>query len=167
MVERRATREDAPDIARVHVDTWRTAYKDIVDPGFLERLSYERSTAWWDGVLANPAARGCTFVVESDGKVVGFAHAGETRSPHLPFDSELYAIYVLQEHQRKGGGRILVDAVRRALREAGFKSMLVWVLDTNPNRAFYERLGGALAGSKQDRIGELAVSEAGYGWNSL
>lgn len=162
-----ARKGDSLDIARVHVDTWRTTYQGLVDDGFLERLSYDRSQRWWDGVLSDQSPRSCAFVLENDEEVVGFAYAGETRTPHLPFDSELYAIYVLQQYQRKGGGRLLVDAVRDALRDAGFRSMLVWVLDTNPNRTFYERLGGALAGSKEDRIGDVAVTEVGYGWNSI
>lgn len=34
--------EDAPGIARVHVDSWRTTYKGIVPDKFLADISYER-----------------------------------------------------------------------------------------------------------------------------
>ena len=42
---RPATLEDAPAIARVHVDTWRTTYAGIVPDEHLAKLSYERSQA--------------------------------------------------------------------------------------------------------------------------
>ncbi len=44
---REATPDDIPGIARVHVDTWRTAYLGIVPAEHLAGLSYERSEARW------------------------------------------------------------------------------------------------------------------------
>jgi hypothetical protein len=41
LVIREAAPADAPGIARVHVDTWRTTYQGIVPDQFLARLSYE------------------------------------------------------------------------------------------------------------------------------
>jgi len=47
MIIRRATIEDLKGIAKVHVDTWRTAYKDIIPDSYLASLSYEkRETSW-------------------------------------------------------------------------------------------------------------------------
>ena len=38
---RTATADDASGMARVHVDTWRTAYRDILPASVLSALSYE------------------------------------------------------------------------------------------------------------------------------
>lgn len=42
---RAATPDDAPGIARVHVDSWRTTYAGIISAEFLANLSYEKSEA--------------------------------------------------------------------------------------------------------------------------
>ncbi|WP_330217584.1 hypothetical protein [Planococcus halocryophilus] len=41
MKTRKATEQDAPGIAKVHVDSWKTTYKEILPSAFLTSLSYE------------------------------------------------------------------------------------------------------------------------------
>jgi hypothetical protein len=41
MIIRRAELNDVVGIAKVHVDSWKTTYKDIVPDEFLIKLSYE------------------------------------------------------------------------------------------------------------------------------
>ena len=102
---RPATVDDAAGIAGVQVATWRTAFRGVVADRALERLDVERRTEWWRGMLAddgNPA-----FVAEGEGAVVGFAVGGTNRDAEPPFDTfsgQLYAIYVLDSHQRGGTG---------------------------------------------------------------
>lgn len=44
----------------------------------------------------------------------------------------------------------------------------MWVLDGNrPARAFYEALGGRVAGQWEDRHEGLTLAEVAYGWVSL
>jgi GNAT superfamily N-acetyltransferase len=159
-----ASISDAATIARIHVDTWRSAYEDILPVELLERLSHDRSTQWWTSVLSTPAPRSCLRILNAGTTPVGFAFGGENRARDLPFEGELQAIYVLEEHQGKGGGRLLFDAVRKTLREAGLRSMLLWVLKNSPSRTFYERLGGIVAGQKPDAVGDTAVMLVAYAW---
>ena len=42
--------------------------------------------------------------------------------------------------------------------------MIIWVLADNPNRAFYERIGGREAGRRSIRVGGAPVDEAAYVW---
>jgi hypothetical protein len=51
MLIRRATLEDAAAIARVRVDTWRTAYRGIVPDEFLDNMSYEGNESRWAEML--------------------------------------------------------------------------------------------------------------------
>ena len=44
---RRARVEDAAEIARVHVDSWRTTYAGLVPADHLASLSYERFEQNW------------------------------------------------------------------------------------------------------------------------
>ena len=48
---RTATVDDASGMARVHVDTWRTAYRDILPASVLSTLSYEHAFFKLDGVF--------------------------------------------------------------------------------------------------------------------
>ena len=43
--------------------------------------------------------------------------------------------------------------------------MLLWVLENNPSRTFYERLGGIVVGQKPDTVGDTAVTLVAYGWH--
>lgn len=57
---------------------------------------------------------------------------------------EVYAIYVLPEYQRQGIGRQLMSMCAEELLRGSMDTLLVWVLEANPARRFYERLGGEL-----------------------
>lgn len=160
---RPATEDDAPAIARVHVDTWRTAYRGIVDGAYLRSLSYPDFEKRRRQRLATPGT--ITFVAEVRGKVVGFATAGPNRDLDTEYDTELYAIYIRKAFARKGLGSALVAAVARGLSDAGHRAMVLWVLrDNAPSRRFYESLGGTLAGEKSSRFGSQDLPHAGYGW---
>lgn len=81
-----------------------------------------------------------------------------------PYEAEIYALYILEAHQRRGIGRRLVQAAAREFGRRGLGSMVVWVLAANPARRFYEALGGRLAGSQPIVIGGATLEEVAYGW---
>ena len=123
---REAVPADAGAIARVHVDAWRTTYAGIVLYEYLAGLSCEDREATWSRILASNRPSECNFVAETDGaEIVGFAGGGPEREGDRTYLGELYAIYLLQERQRKGAGRVLASAVARRLLSDGFDSMLV------------------------------------------
>src|ERR1700730_16269638 len=137
---RPAELDDAAEIARVHVATWRSAYRGLLPEDFLASLSEAQYTERWKRVIGEGTSR--VFVVEEVIGVAGFASGGRERAGETGFSGELYALYVLEEAQRRGHGRELVRAVAGALRELHLPDMIVWVLrDNSPARAFYERLG--------------------------
>ncbi len=163
---RPATESDAPAIARVHVDTWRTAYRGIVDAAYLKSLSYADFEKRRRQRLATPGT--ITFVAEVRGKVVGFATGGPNRDLDTEYDAELYAIYIRKAFAGKGLGSALVAALARDLAAAGHRAMVLWVLrDNAPSRRFYESLGGRPAGEKSSRFGSQDLPHAGYGWPEI
>ena len=165
---REARPEDAPAIARVHVDSWRSTYTGIVPDEHLAALSYERREQGWRDALSNPDHPSFVYVAGDEaGKVVGFASGGPEREGHPDYKGELYAIYIFAEYQRRGLGRQLTQAVARRLLNAGTSSMLVWVLAGNPGRAFYEALGGQYLSEKKITIGEKELVEVAYGWKDI
>ncbi len=165
---REARPEDAPAIARVHVDAWRSTYTGIVPNEYLAALSYERREQGWREALSNPDHPSFVYVAGDEaGQVVGFASGGPEREGNPDYKGELYAIYLFAETQRRGLGRQLTQAVARRLLSAGISSMLVWVLASNPGRAFYEALGGQYLSEKKITIGEKELVEVAYGWQDI
>lgn len=166
---RQAVLADAPGIAKVHVDSWRTTYAGIVSDEYLASLSYGARQKVWENVLGADKPYNCIIVgVTLDGAIVGFAHAGPEREGETGYDAELYAIYLLQEHQGGGVGRLLTIAVARGVLDAGMTSMMLWVLEDNYNaRRFYEGLGGAAVDRKCVQIGDVVLVEVAYGWNDI
>jgi len=165
---RAATEADAGQIARVHVLAWQEAYGGILPEEFLASLSVDRRREMWQSQLADPGLASGIFVVASqEGHVVGFSSAGPARGEGLDSDGEVYAIYLLASHQRRGFGRALFHAAANSLYQLGLRSMLLWVLKDNPSRGFYEHLGGRVFREQSLEIGSNQYLEVAYGWPDL
>jgi len=161
---------DAPALARVHIDAWRTTYRGILPAEGLAGLSYERREHWWNEVLALvPEQRHVVFVAEDQaGRVVGFSSAGREPSGDPVYNAELYAIYILEEYQRRGLGSRLMHAAVDGLVQTGYTTMLLWVVADNVgSRRFYEMLGGRVIREKPIEIFGVTVAEVSYGWDDL
>ena len=156
--------DDAPAIAEVHVASWRTTYKGIFSDTLLDSLSVDKREQSWREMLALPEPNSVTLVAcNLDESIVGFISGGAERTGWLGYEGELYAIYLLQNAQRRGLGTLLV----RELRARGFGSMAVWVLAANPFRKFYEALGGKVVAEQQIERGGQSFTESAYGWQDL
>ena len=167
MTVRPACEEDIPSIARVHVDSWRTAYRGIVADSFLAALSYQKNEERHRRYMALPGA--IYLAAESpQAGIVGFLSGGPERSGDRHFPGELNAIYILRPHRRHGIGRALVQEWAATLRRAAINAALVWVLAENrPAIAFYERLGGKRLREQTIEIGGERLKELAYGWEDL
>ena len=161
---RPARMEDAAAIALVHVESWRTTYEGIVPGEYLASLSVESRTRMWKEQLAGTTL---IFVAEDATGVFGFASGGELRDAIDGYDAELYAIYLLQQKQRQGAGRLLLRQIADALRKNGLRSLIIWVLETNPSIGFYRRLGGSQVAEKHIEIGGAQLKEVAFGWPNL
>ncbi len=159
-----ATPADAAAIARVHVERWQSTYAGIVPAPFLASLDVEQRTVLWQEWLASAPL---VLTATSQQRVIGFVSGGAAREPAFGCDGELYAIYLLSDAQRQGIGSALFDSIRHALLAAGFRSMILWVLEPNPARSFYEAKGGKVTGSKPIEIGGMSLTEIAYTWPNL
>src|SRR3712207_6687564 len=89
---RRAREADAEAIARVHVATWRGAYRDQLPPAFLDALSVEHRAEWWSRELRVMPAERRPWIAETRDGIVGFAACGASRDPDaVPGTGEVYA----------------------------------------------------------------------------
>jgi L-amino acid N-acyltransferase YncA len=172
MSVRPATIEDASQIARVNVDSWRSTYSGILSEDFLAAMSYEDFETRWCGRLGGESGvHGIFFYVAElpAGGIVGFASGGsrQEESTYPEYEGELYTAYLLRQYQRRGLGRRLLGAVARGLLADGKRSMLARVLAENPSRPFYETVGGKVLGSQEMEIGGAALEVVVYGWDDI
>lgn len=162
---REASIEDAPLIARITVDTWKTAYRGLIDQEYLDNLSYESREQGWREF---PFATSFIYAAENEiGDIVGFAAAGPERESNPLYRGELYAIYVYHNFQCKGIGSALFKAVLRRFRQCDINSLMLWVLTDSPYRRFYDQLGGEVLESKTLDMDWLTSEITAYGWLNI
>ena len=166
---RKATAADSSGIAKVHVDSWRSSYADVVPPEVLSGLSYSDKQKMWDGVLdSRTGGRHCYVAETSDDRIVGFACGGLVSEGCDTYEGEIYSIYLLEEYQRGGLGRQLLLPTARRMKEEGVESMLLWVFEKNDGaRRFYESLEGELIRRKDVRMGGADLVEVAYRWKDI
>ena len=163
---RAATRADAAAIARVQYESWRTTYAGILPLDVINSVG-QRDAAEWQRRIERASPDAATWIAERAGKAVGFASCGPARSDVERLDGEIYALYVLQKHQRRGVGRELVRECARHFVRHGMFGLFLWVLRANRARMFYEALGGEALAEKVERLGKHDFAEIAYGWKDL
>ena len=166
MIFREAKREDARAIARVHVDSWRSTYRGIMPETVLTNLSLEKRQSSWNEMISTAAIENhfIYVAVSESGEIVGFASGGREKSGNSIYKGELYAIYLLESHQRQGIGRKLIQLIVQRLAEIKINSVLVLVLANNPSCQFYLNIGGQKMYEKEIARGGLKLKEIAYVW---
>lgn len=166
MIVRPAQIVDSEVIARIQVDTWRSAYRNILDAAYLKNLSYgEKAKRWQETIASLSPDRRVLLAQVDDGPVAGFAASGPLRAPDPEFSAEIYALYVLDAYQGQGIGKSLFWAATQHLSDQGLRSLLVWALTDNPFAGFYQAMGGQAVRHRVIEIGGCSLKETGYGWH--
>lgn len=159
---------DAEAIARVYVESWRSAYAGIIPNGVLVRMSTSAQAREWTQQLSRHSHADSVLVADVPGAgIVGFGSCGVARRSQLPHAGEIFTLYVAAEHQERGIGRALLYRLFDRLTDRGLDSAVVWVLAQNPARFFYEAMGGRRVAAKQERLWNTSLPQAAYGWDDL
>jgi GNAT superfamily N-acetyltransferase len=162
---RRAKFADADTIADVQIETWQDTYAGLLPTGGLLRMSKAIDGARWRAMIAN--GDHVLVAEEAPAGIVGFGSCGPCRGGAPGFAGEIYTLYVRPGRQGEGTGRRLLEALFAELRGAGYESAMVWVLDRNPARFFYEAMGGRRIAERREKMWGTTVNEAAYGWTAL
>lgn len=135
-----AAASDAAAIARVHVESWRVAYAEIMGPRQKEWISFAREKRRSAQLIADPATP--VLVAESATGVLGFLVYGPPVDKEilaLPASTQIYTFFVHPDNYRKGiGTRLLLEMQR----ETDARTITVWVMTgTTHGPQFYKRSG--------------------------
>jgi GNAT superfamily N-acetyltransferase len=139
---RPARPEDAAEIARIQLSTWRSSYRRMFPPHVLANLDEAFLTRGWsEAIESAPSARHRVLIAveQSDAStaVVGFAAAGPADEQALapeepPLADDVAAITELliePRWNRRGHGSRLLAAVVDLWREDGFATAVAWAYE--------------------------------------
>jgi GNAT superfamily N-acetyltransferase len=136
-------------VARVQLETWRTAYADLLPAAALE-LPEQDVTAAWDAAIRHPESPRHQVLVAWDGAaLVGFAASQPAGDDGLDpaTVTELSALLVEPRWGRRGHGSRLVAACVDLWRLDGVTTAVTWVWeDDQVTRGFLTTAGWDLDG---------------------
>jgi GNAT superfamily N-acetyltransferase len=168
-----ADAQDAREVATVHVDSWRAAYRGLIEQHVLDALDVDqRAMRWseWIGhSVANRDDRHRMLVAESSGQVVGWATFGPGRDEGMERVGELAALYVHPDYWSARIGHALITRVEEELVAEGRAQAYLWVLRGNDRAShFYERHGWVPDGAqKVGQAGGAVDLEENRHWRDL
>ena len=140
---RPARPDDAGEIARIQLSTWRIAYRRLFPAHVLANLDEDYLTrGWHEAITASPSERHRVLIAVEQGEsshTVGFAAGGPADDQALapeerPLGTDVAAVTELLVEPRWGrrghGSRLLAACVDQ-WRDDGFKSAVAWVYDAD------------------------------------
>jgi len=131
MTARAATPDDAEAIARIYNE----GIADRVATFETRVRSAEDVRSWFDGV--HPVV-----VVEDAGRVVAFGSTSMYRPRECYAGIAETSVYVSRSHRGQGAGRMALEALMNAAREAGYWKLLSRIFPENTaSRALVRKLG--------------------------
>ena len=154
--------QDAHAMSCIYVKTWQDTYLSVVPYGYLSSMSIRQHTRAFLREFDHRQIAG--FVAEEAGTVIGFATGGYERYGDSIYSGEIYTLYVLKSHQRKGIGAELAAALAKQLSNLGLYSNLVQVLSKNPYRHFYKKINGIYLKNEPIIFAGKSLDAQYYGW---
>lgn len=138
---RKATLDDAVDIARIHSDSWRHTYRRVLTKSYLEDVVPVERLENWNNLLANPKPNQFIMVAEDIGEISGFVCVSE--GENAEWGSYLDNLHVRKEHHARGIGKsLLTQAARWCYQQNSDNGMCLLVNQDNLHaQHFYLRLG--------------------------
>lgn len=147
---RKAGTADAGEVGRIQVDTWRTAYGEILPAPVLDVLSAEQAQAVWAAAIGDPPTARHHVLVALEGEWrVGFAAFGpaddlEADDPEPASTAALSSLLVEPRWGRRGHGSRLLAAVVDHARIDGITRLVMWIPEGDTiTREFLESAGWA------------------------
>jgi GNAT superfamily N-acetyltransferase len=133
--------DDAPGVARIHVEWWVTGYRDILPPAAIEGRTVDVREREFREVIERADAEERLWVSERGGEVVGFAYTRVGRESDIPGGGELKLFYVQPELRGSGIGLPLFEHAVGDLEQRGLSPYLYTLQENEAARTWYEKRG--------------------------
>jgi ribosomal protein S18 acetylase RimI-like enzyme len=132
---------DAAILGKIHSQSWKVAYKDIVPEEILNNISSEKRQKYFEKALSEGWEEDA--IIFKDDMAVGLICIGKCRDADKDNSyGEIWGIYLLPEYFNKGIGFELINWGISELTNRKYKKVSLWVLEENVHaRRFYEKVG--------------------------
>ena len=154
---RDATRDDIPELGKLHAITWAQTY-NAENPN-IQLRQYQWQKAFTE---ENDGSWFCILVVNKGNELVGFAKGKINKDKNSRImQGDLNKIYLLSDYQRMGLGTKLFALVVKRFLSLGVTNLTLFGIPQNPSCYFHEAMGGERLYNKK---GEF---DGGYHWTDL
>jgi len=164
---RRATPDDVQAIAKLHAESWRSAYRGLLSDDYLdERVFADRLSLWSEKLTSHDLDSFLVLLASRDAEPIGFVCM--ILDEDQAWGALLDNLHVLPAWKGKGLGRkLMAEAARWVASRRPGSPLHLWVIEANEEaRSFYERLGGRPLGRKPWSAPDgKAVGLIRYVWN--
>ena len=145
---RAAKKEDATSLANIIVESWKSAYSEIIPKDEITRyLDKDRRKIQFEKFIENGEIVLIGLLNEMP---CGLVFANKDNDEGLENCGSIYSIYLLEETWGKGLSSKLMDQTIEILKEEGCKQISLWVYEENLRaRKFYEKHDFIFDGSKK------------------
>lgn len=155
MEVRKARLEDARGQGSCHYYCWQETYRGLISDEFLDHMSEEKNMARFEGFYH--LVIGYQYVLEDNGKIVGFFDVSKSREDYAPF--EVQGLYLRKAYQGKGYGKKMMEYIFSIVNGEHF---YLWCLATNPTCGYYEHFGAKKVDTRIVAIGKEMYEEVCY-----
>jgi len=121
-------RRDLKKAAVLLNESWRWAYKDIIDAAYLASMS---DRGRHKKLLKGYRSGKRPLLLFDNGELLGFCGFGASQTPGYPDDGEIGAIYLREDAVGKGYGHALFIKAEEALYAQSYQNLVLDVLSEN------------------------------------
>ena len=132
---------DESALAYIQTESWKTAFRNILDKDTLDRYTnVVQTTGMYKKLLEEKKGNG--YILTLNGQPHCIAWWEAARDSNLYGKAELICIHSLPRNWQKGYGGLMMDRVLADIKDAGFSEVVLWVFCDNIRaRMFYEAKG--------------------------
>lgn len=141
---RKVKQGDADTLANIQTESWKAAFKGIIDAEMLEKCTnIFKARLMYQRLLDDNKENG--YILTVDDKPHCIAYWDKARDSDLIGKAELICIHSLPDNWHKGFGSKMIDVVLEDIKKSGYSEVVLWVFRDNLRaRAFYEVKGFVL-----------------------
>jgi ribosomal protein S18 acetylase RimI-like enzyme len=143
-----ATAADADAIAKLHAESWRSAFGGIISDEYLEaRADEDRLAVWRERLSAEFVPEKFVLIAEENSRLFGFSIVFVESD--ATYGSLLDNLHVAPHLTRQGIGRRLLSESARELGKRSKRGLFLWVMERNLRaQQFYGKAGAEFMGSE-------------------
>ncbi len=158
-----ATPADADTLARLHAESWKTAYRGILPDAYLDHEVDADRLALWTARMPS-LGEGRAWLAEQGEEPVGFVCVLPDKE--ATWGPLIDNLHVRPSRRGAGIGVVMLETVWQWLRERGEQRVHLWVFEDNQAaRRFYDRMGGKpVEWTLQMAPGGVQRAEVRYVW---